>query len=48
MVCKMSTFIELLRQHHQALDTQYSSQLSFDMRKAIYAMLTCKTAQQRQ
>jgi len=44
----MSTFIELLRQHHQALETQYSPQLSNDMRKAIYAMLVCKTAEQRQ
>ena len=44
----MSTFIDLLRQHHQALETQYSSQLSNDIRKAIYAMLMCKTAQQHQ
>jgi hypothetical protein len=42
----MSTFIELLRQHHQALETEYSSQLSHDMKKAIYAMLTCKTNKQ--
>ena len=44
----MSTFIDLLRQHHQALMVEYSSQLSFDMRKAIYAMLKCKTSQQQQ
>lgn len=44
----MSTFIDLLRQHHQALDTEYSVKLSNDMRKAIYAMLVCKTAKQRQ
>ncbi|PCI61188.1 MAG: IS91 family transposase [Gammaproteobacteria bacterium] len=44
----MSTFIDLLRQHHQALETQYSVKLSHDIRKAIYAMLLCKTAQQRQ
>ncbi|MDO7085591.1 transposase [Pseudocolwellia sp. AS88] len=44
----MSTFIDLLRQHHQALDTQYNHQLTSDMRKAIYAMLMCKTPQQRQ
>ena len=44
----MSTFIDLLRQHHQALDTEYSVKLSNDMRKAIYAMLVCKTTQQRQ
>jgi len=43
---KMSTFIELLRQYNQALETQYSSQLSPDMRKAIFAMLSCKTGQQ--
>ena len=42
----MSTFIALLRQHHQALNTEYSSQLSPDMRQAISAMLSCKTAQQ--
>ena len=42
----MSTFIELLRQHHQALETQYSSQLSHDMSKAIFAMLKCKPEQQ--
>ena len=42
----MSTFIALLRQHHQALETQYSSQLSHDMRQAIFAMLSCKTGQQ--
>ena len=46
MVFKMSTFIALLRQHHQALETQYSSQLSHDMRQAIFAMLSCKTGQQ--
>tara|TARA_B110001454_G_scaffold76346_1_gene73931 strand:+ start:275 stop:1336 length:1062 start_codon:yes stop_codon:yes gene_type:complete len=44
----MSTFIDLLRQHHQALETQYSAKLTHDMRKAIYAMLMCKTAEQRQ
>ena len=44
----MNTFIDLLRQQHQALEVEYSSQLSNDMRKAIYAMLMCKTAQQRQ
>ena len=42
----MSTFIALLRQYNQALETQYSSQLSNDMRNAIYAMLTCKTQRQ--
>ena len=44
----MSTFIELLRQHHQNLETEYSAQLSPDMRQAMYAMLRCKTATQRQ
>ena len=44
----MSAFIALLREHHQALEAEYSSQLSRDMRHAIYAMLACKTPQQRQ
>ena len=44
----MSILIDILRQHHQALEIEYSSQLSNDMHKAIYAMLMCKTAQQRQ
>lgn len=48
MVGKMSTFIDLLHQHHQALETQYSVKLTHDMRNAIYAMLMCKTQQQRQ
>jgi len=43
---KMSTFIELLRQYNQALETECSSQLSNSMRKAIFAMLSCKTGQQ--
>lgn len=42
----MSTFIDLLRQHHRALEAKYSSQLSPDIRKAIFAMLSCKTEQQ--
>ena len=44
----MSTFIALLRQHHQALNTQYSSQLSPDMRQAMFAMLSYKTTQHGQ
>lgn len=48
MVGKMTTFIALPRQHHQALETQYSGKLSNDIRKAIYAMFVCKTAAQRQ
>ena len=43
----MNQFIELLRQHQQAFETQYSNQLSQDMRRAIYAMLYCQTEQQR-
>jgi hypothetical protein len=31
----MSTFIDLLRQHHQALENQYSVKLTPDMRHAI-------------
>jgi len=42
MVGKMSTFIDLLRQHHQALETQYSVKLSHDMRRAIYPCLCVK------
>ncbi len=42
----MSTFIELLRQHNQALKVEYSSHLSHDMLQAIKAMLSCKTEQQ--
>jgi len=43
----MNQFIELLRQHQQAFETQYSNQLNQDMRRAIYAMLSCQTEQQR-
>ena len=46
MGIKMSTFIDLLRQYNQALETECSSQLSNSMRKAIFAMLSCKTGQQ--
>jgi hypothetical protein len=42
----MSTFIDLLRQHHHELEGQYGNQLSHDSRRAIYAMLSCKTGQQ--
>ncbi|MBA6292863.1 hypothetical protein H4J58_04850 [Colwellia sp. MB3u-70] len=38
----MSTFIDLLRQHHQALETQYSSQLTQDIRHAIMPYLCAK------
>ena len=46
MGIKMSTFIELLRQYNQALETECSNQLSNSMRQAIFAMLSCKTGQQ--
>ncbi|MFS1982270.1 hypothetical protein BCU36_025260 [Vibrio lentus] len=39
----MSTFIELLRQHHRALKHHYHAQLNGDMHRAIGAMLRCKT-----
>jgi len=42
----MSTFIDLLRQHHRALEGLHGNQLSHDSRRAIYAMLSCKTGQQ--
>lgn len=44
----MSRFIELLRQHQQALFTEYGAQLNQDKRRAINALLSCKTEQQRQ
>ena len=46
MDVKMNTFIELLRQYNQALETECSDKLSNSMRKAIFAMLSCKTGQQ--
>ena len=42
----MSTFIELLRRHKEALESLYAKQLNQDMRSAIQAMLRCKTEQQ--
>ena len=42
----MSTFIELLRQHHPALKRHYHAQMNGDMHRAIGAMLRCKTEQQ--
>ena len=42
----MSTFIDLLRIHHDEFERQFGNQLSHDSRRAIYAMLSCKTAQQ--
>ncbi|KXO09181.1 transposase [Moritella sp. JT01] len=42
----MSTFIDLLRQHHDEFEWQFGNQLSHDSRRAIYAMLSCKTGQQ--
>ena len=46
MAIKMSTFIDLLRRYNQALETECSDKLSNSMRKAIFAMLSCKTGQQ--
>ena len=42
----MNRFIELLRDNKQALEESYGHQLSCDKRKAIAAMLSCKTATQ--
>lgn len=42
----MSAFIDLLRQHKDELERHYSAQLSIDSRRAIDAMLRCKTEQQ--
>lgn len=43
----MSIFIDLLRQHTQDFEQQYGAKLSADTRQAIYAMLRCKTQQQK-
>ncbi|SGY94456.1 Transposase, partial [Moritella viscosa] len=40
----MSTFIDLLRQHHDEFERQFGNQLSHESRRAIYAMLSCKTS----
>ncbi|MDX2319261.1 MAG: hypothetical protein QNK26_01555 [Moritella sp.] len=37
----MSTFIDLLRIHHDEFEHQFGNQLSHDSRRAIYAMLSC-------
>ena len=42
----MSTFIDLLRIHHGEFERQFGNQLSHDSRRAIYAMLSCKTSNQ--
>jgi hypothetical protein len=42
----MSTFIDLLRIHHDEFERQFGNQLSHDSRRAIYAMLSCKTGNQ--
>ncbi|NQZ50720.1 MAG: transposase zinc-binding domain-containing protein, partial [Moritella sp.] len=42
----MSTFIDLLRIHHDQFERQFGNQLSHDSRRAIYAMLSCKTSNQ--
>nr|SHO11619.1 Hypothetical transposase [Moritella viscosa] len=42
----MSTFIDLLRIHHDEFEQQFGNQLSHESRRAIYAMLSCKTSNQ--
>ena len=42
----MSTFIDLLRQYRHELEVQYGSRFSNDIRRAITAMLQCKTEKQ--
>lgn len=42
----MSLFIDLLRRHRAELEDQYGQQINGDMRKAMQAMLRCKTEQQ--
>lgn len=42
----MSAFIDLLRQHKDELEHHYGAQLSIDSRRAMNAMLRCKTEQQ--
>ncbi len=43
----MSTFIELLRSHKEALEYHYGDQISHNMRSAMQAMLRCRTDRQR-
>ncbi|WP_420271408.1 transposase zinc-binding domain-containing protein, partial [Moritella viscosa] len=40
----MSTFIDLLRIHHYEFEQQFGNHLSHESRRAIYAMLSCKTS----
>ncbi|WP_254795947.1 IS91 family transposase, partial [Moritella viscosa] len=40
------TFIDLLRIHHGEFERQFGNQLSHESRRAIYAMLSCKTRNQ--
>jgi len=40
----MSTFIDLLRIHHDEFEQQFGNHLSHESRRAIYAMLSCKTS----
>ena len=42
----MSSFIDLLRIHHDEFEQQFGNQLSHESRRAIYAMLSCKTSNQ--
>ena len=43
----MSCFIELLREHQHDFMHHYNNQLNHNMRRAINAMLSCKTSEQR-
>lgn len=42
----MSIFIDILKQHHDDFLATYQHQLSHESKRAIYAMLRCRTVQQ--
>ncbi|MDG2708424.1 transposase zinc-binding domain-containing protein, partial [Vibrio parahaemolyticus] len=42
----MSTFIDLLRQHRHELEQDYGHHFNSDIKRAISAMLRCKTEKQ--
>jgi hypothetical protein len=44
----MSTFIDILKRHRDAFEQQYTDQLTPEIRRAINAMLRCKTQHQGQ
>lgn len=44
----MSTFIDVLRRHQDAFEQQYSDQLTPEIKRAVHAMLNCKTEHQGQ